>query len=139
MVAPSQKMSGGGSCEDPACRRLPKLVRASRGFDKVQFFSYLTRRDAVHIEGAKLCSLLQDSFFYPPIDLEAPIDPESGRPENKEMIWLYLVRENIQAVRASTAGPQIPRIVFANGHMPYRDDAQFDLARWDYANYGPGL
>jgi hypothetical protein len=114
-------------------------LRASRGFDTAHFFPDLTYRDPVHIEGAKLHSLSQDSFSYPPIDLEAPIDPESGKPESREMIWLYLVRENMQAVRESTTGPPQPYVIFTNGHMPYRDDAQFDLARWDYSNYGLGV
>ncbi len=49
------------------------------------------------------------------------------------MVWLYRVRENRMAIDFAGIGPRPGSfVVFASGHLPYRGDAQFDLA---YANY----
>ena len=71
------------------------------------------------MEGAKLDGLFAEAAFFPPID---PASPEAVR--------LYLVRENQQA-----ASPTTRFVVFVNGHVAYRGDAQFDLAYYDFANY----
>jgi hypothetical protein len=98
---------------------------ANRGFDYLKFFNGLTIRDPVFIEGMKAFPLFHLSWAYPPIDLV-----------QKELIWLYLVREN----REMTSAPQPqPYLIFTSGYVPYQDDAQFDLSRWQYSNYGPGL
>jgi hypothetical protein len=34
------------------------------------------------------------------------------------------------------APPQM-YVVFTSGHLPFMGDAQYDLSRWDYSNYGP--
>jgi len=69
--------------------------------------------------------LLRESLYYP------PIDPQSG-----ELVWLYRVRENRVAIDfAESAGAPRSYVAFASGHIGYRADAQFDLARWNYSNY----
>jgi len=89
------------------------------GFDVTAFFHTLTTTEMpMYIEGAKLDDLVLQSFAFPPIDLASD-----------EAIRLYLVRENEQT------GTGQPYVVFANGHLPYRADAEFDLAYWDYSNY----
>ena len=139
------------------------------------FFSGLTYRPPVFIEGAHLADLLRESLLYPPIEV--------GK---KEAIWLYFVRENSQRPRprrgpfgigvlqADVMGARLrfaqmsgvrsggsfglssdfdviappaatgettdteataSCVVFTTGHMPYRGDARFDLAYWNYANH----
>jgi len=87
-------------------------------FNLETFFTSLTTTVVpLYIEGAKLDDLVRQSFAFPPVDLSS-----------EEAIRLYLVRENEQ-------GSGQPYVVFANGHLPYRADAEFDLAYWDFANY----
>ncbi|MCA3136077.1 MAG: hypothetical protein ING70_10895 [Rhodocyclaceae bacterium] len=88
-----------------------------------RFFDGLTVRGPAHMEGANLERLIRDSYAYPPIDLA------SG-----ELIWLYYVRENRQALDYKLTPAPRACLVFATGHMPYRADARFNLSRWDYAN-----
>lgn len=88
-----------------------------RGFDLTAFFTSLKTAELVYIEGARLDDLVLQSLSFPPIDLSSD-----------EAIRLYLVRENEQ-------GTGQPYVVFANGHLPYRGDAEFDLAYWNFANY----
>lgn len=88
------------------------------------FFAGCTVRGPAFIEGARLETLLRNSYSYP------PIDPNSG-----ELIWLYWVRENRQAIDYKITTTPQACLVFTSGHMPYQADARLDLAKWDYANY----
>lgn len=87
------------------------------------FFAGCTIRGPVFIEGARLETLLRDSYSYP------PIDPNSG-----ELIWLYWVRENRQAIDLKITPTPRACLVFVSGHVPYQADARFDVGKWDYAN-----
>jgi hypothetical protein len=102
----------------PPVGLLPLAVSVAGGIDSITFFDGLKPTDAVFVEGAKLDALVQESFAFPPIDLASD-----------EAIRTYTVRENEQA------GGKQPYLVFANGHLPYRGDAEFDLAYWNFANY----
>jgi hypothetical protein len=93
-----------------------------KGFAPATFFQGMTCRDPVFIEGAKLHTLLHESLYYPPVDLNS-----------KEMLWLYFVRENIESV--AKQNQDNPYLLFTTGHMPYKGNARFDSARWDYSNY----
>lgn len=95
-----------------------------KGFDYKTFFGEKSYRDAVHIEGARVQALFQDSFAYPPIDLQS-----------KEMVWLYFVRENRQAIDVNVTNKPRPYVIFASGHMPFYGEARYDVNRWDYSNY----
>ena len=88
------------------------------------FFAGCTTRGPAFIEGARLETLLRDSYNYP------PIDPSSG-----ELIWLYWVRQNRQAIDLKITPTPRACLVYASGHMSYLADARFDVARWDYSNY----
>jgi hypothetical protein len=88
------------------------------------FFEGLTVRGPEFIEGARLQSLVHSSLAYPPIDLATG-----------EFIWLYTVRENIQAFDNNLIKTPEAYMVFSNGHMPYQANARFDGERWDYSNY----
>lgn len=90
-----------------------------------RFFKDMTYRGPAFINAARLEGLVRESLAYPPIDTQGP-----------EMIWLYRVRENRMAFDfAGTDKRPRSYLVFASGHLPYRADAQFDLANWNYGNY----
>ncbi len=93
-----------------------------KGYDPATFFDGVTCRAPVFIEGAKLHSLLHESLYYPAVDVVG-----------KEMLWLYVVRENVESIGKQQSQPYL---IFTNGHMPYQGNARFDLAQWDYSNYG---
>ena len=99
-------------------------VSPSAGFDYLEFFSNRTYRNPVFIEGTKLNQLLHTAFLYPPIDLS-----------NQEMLWVYQVRENQEAIddNSSTAPPVY--MVFTNGQIAYQGKARYDLNYFNYANY----
>jgi hypothetical protein len=97
---------------------------AVNGFSRIKFFENLAVRDPVFIEGARVLWLLRQSFSYPPIDLA------SGT-----MMWLYLVRENIEAIDNNPTASIQTNLIFSSGYLPYLGDAQYDLAHWQYGNY----
>jgi hypothetical protein len=106
----------------PAAGLLPLVGQGlAQGFDLAAFFSGLTTRGPVYVNGAEVDALIQRSFTYAPIGLTGG-----------EVTWLYLVREN------SAAGPSGDQgyALFASGHIPYAANAHFDLSVWDYSNYG---
>ncbi len=108
----------------PAAGFLPiGNVHPGDGFDYLQFFNGRTYHRPVFMEGARVERLIHTSFLYPPIDLS-----------NKEMLWLYQVRENQQSFDAGVTPPRL-YMLFANGHIPFQGDAEYDLSYWDYANY----
>ncbi|AFE04868.1 hypothetical protein COCOR_02852 [Corallococcus coralloides DSM 2259] len=100
----------------------------THGLDYLKFFEGLTTRPPVNIEGARLGPLLRAALDYP------PVSTGTG-----ELLWLYWVRENQQAVVDSpaTSRPQ-PYLVFASGHIPYWGDARFSVAKWRFANFSSG-
>ena len=95
-----------------------------RGFDHISFFRGLTVRNPVFMDGARVAPLVRTSFDYPPADLSTG-----------EMLWLYRVRQNMQAIDANPASPPRQYLVFSTGFVPYHGDAQFDLSYWNFANY----
>ncbi len=107
----------------PAAGILPVSSGSFRGYDWNSFFRNLPFRGPVIVEPAYLEELIRQSFGFPPIEIA-----------RREALWLYEVRDNIQPPPIATAAPQA-YVVFAGGHLPYRGDARFDLAYWNYANY----
>jgi hypothetical protein len=106
----------------PPAGLLPVGVTSTlRGFHFADFFDDFTVRGPVHIAAAKAPDVLRSSFVYPPIEVGGD-----------EALWLYIVRENIQA---SIESPNVQQyVLFANGHTPYAANAQFDLSYWNFAN-----
>jgi hypothetical protein len=99
-------------------------VNPSAGFDYIEFFSNRTYRNPVFMEGARLDALFRAAFNYPPIDLS-----------NKEMLWVYQVRENQEAIdNNSTPAPPL-YMVFTSGRVGFQGEAQYDLNYFNYANY----
>lgn len=104
----------------PAAGILPLSgVGASLGFDRLKFFADQTWSGPAVIEGTQLSALLERSFHYPPIDLQS-----------HELIWTYLVRENLQAAASGTPA----YFVFSSGQLPYLGDARLDIARANFSN-----
>jgi len=99
-------------------------VKASRGFDYQKFFEHRTYRKPVFMDGARLESLIDLSLIHPPIDLG-----------NKELIWLYLVRQNMQSITEGTFGLLQPYLFFSSGHIAFQGEARYDLAYFNYSNY----
>lgn len=93
--------------------------------EATRFFTGMTYRGPAFMNGAHLEHLIRESLDYPPIDTD-----------RGEFVWLYRVRENRWAIDSRSPQP-LPRscVVFASGHLPYRADARFDTAYWNYGNY----
>lgn len=93
------------------------------GFDFENLFAGIPHRDPpATIEGAHVTELVHDALAFPPIELA-----------RGEAVWLYLVRENLQAL--PPLGSATACLLFTNGHVRYRGDARFDLAYWNFASY----
>lgn len=94
-------------------------------FNGETFFTGITTRKPMFMEGARLESMLRQSYQYPPIDLQRP-----------EMVWIYRLRENA-AASAVTATPPRPTeaIAFAHAAMPYQGEPRLNVSHWDFANY----
>lgn len=109
----------------PAAGLLPLSgTKGALGFDYAKFFSGRTYRVPVYLEGAELDSLLGRSLLSPPIDFK-----------NKEMMWLYWVRENMEPIVKDPFIQLQSYMVFTNGQMSFEGEARFDLNYWDFANY----
>jgi hypothetical protein len=69
-----------------------------------------------------LAALTRAAIVHAPIALDA-----------HELIWLYTFPANDPA--SPGAASPVPYVMFVNGVVPYAADAQFDLSRFDFANY----
>ncbi|MET7636355.1 hypothetical protein [Streptomyces sp. NPDC005078] len=98
--------------------------RTPRGFDALRFFAGMTTRpamdeaDPIFIDGARAHWLLRASYAHPPIDVTGG-----------DAVWVYQVRQNSAERTAQSA------LLFASGFLPYLADGQYDLSRFDFANY----
>jgi hypothetical protein len=90
-----------------------------------QLFAGRVTRGPFFIEGARLESLLEDSLRYAPIDLN----------HDQQMIWLYMIRENLQAASSGIANAPAPALLFTSGYVPYQAEPQFNLSHWNFANF----
>jgi hypothetical protein len=99
-------------------------INPSAGFDYLEFFSGCTYRNPVFVEGARLDALFYSAFLYPPIDLS-----------KQEMLWVYQVRENQEAIdNNGTTAPSV-YMLFTSGRIAFQGEAQYDLNYFNYANY----
>jgi hypothetical protein len=90
-----------------------------------QFFSDRVTRGPFFIEGARFESLLADSLHYSPVDLS----------NDQQMIWLYMIRENLQAASSGGANAPAPALLFTSGHIPYQAEPHWNLSHWNFANF----
>lgn len=81
------------------------------------FFEGMTVRGPTHIDASAVEPMLRESLSAPAIDTDSA-----------HAIWLYRVAQSEIANK-----PDL--LIFANGHLPYRADARFNLSHWNFANY----
>lgn len=94
-----------------------------------RFFAGMTVRGPVHISAEQVESLVAESLTTPAI-----------RASDDSLIWLYTVAGNrlSQSLPLGDPGRSDPYMLFASGHLAYRADARFNLARFDVANVALG-
>jgi hypothetical protein len=111
----------------PAVGFLP-LAKTSvfLGQDPQRFFAGLTTSNLARIEGARVQALLRRALEFPPIDLTLPDAAQ-------RLIWVYLVRESLQAGTGADA-PK-PYLVFVSGQVPYAAEPHYNVNAWDFANF----
>ena len=97
-------------------------IGAVRSVDLSRFFGGIKTRGPFYIEGARVDPLVRGALPSSPIDVAS-----------RELVWLYQVRQNDQAVIAGQVKQSFA--MFTSGFVPYGANAQFDLAYWDFANY----
>jgi hypothetical protein len=107
----------------PPAGLLPLADVGVRGFGYREFLADVPTRGPVHMAATEVRDLLRESFTYAPIDLSV-----------EELVWLYLVRENVLPPPLGTPPPQA-YVLFAAGHLRYRADARFELSYWNFGNY----
>jgi hypothetical protein len=107
----------------PPVGLVPIATSSSGGFSQLEFFKTLKVRGPAYVEGSRLHSVVDEAVPYFRIDTT-----------EKELIWLYLVRENRQLIDSGATGPALS-LLFVSGHVPYRGDAHYDVAKWNYSNY----
>lgn len=90
-------------------------LHAAPGFDYQTFFNQLSYHPPMIIPGAVAEPLIRSAFTYPPINL-AKGDP----------IWLYQLMEGT-SIR--------PYLIFTSGYVPFRGEARYNIARWNYSNF----
>ena len=108
----------------PAVGVIPRTTGARLGFEYRRFFQDQTYREPVFIEGARFERLIRDSTAYAPIKLGT-----------SELIYLYEVRQNVQASDGGGALILQSYLIFSSGHMPFCGEARFDVNRYNYSNY----
>ena len=97
---------------------------AERSFAYQRFFDGIPiRSEPAVIEGARVGDVVAASMVLSPIDLA-----------KSELIWLYLVHQNVEPTTTGTAARH-RYVLFTNGQADYRGDARFELSYWNYSNY----
>jgi hypothetical protein len=93
------------------------------------FFAGMTVRGPLHISAEQVETLVAESLTTPAI-----------RSSDDSVIWLYAVAGNRLTQRLALGDParSDPYLIFASGHLAYRADARFNLARFDVANVALG-
>ena len=89
------------------------------------FFAGMTVRGPVHISAEQVEGLVAESLTTPAI-----------RTSEDSLVWLYAVAGNrlAQSLPIGDPGRTDLYTIFATGHLAYRADARFNLARFDVAN-----
>jgi hypothetical protein len=112
----------------PPAGILPLAVpgTSQKGFDAANFFGERGAKNIVNTDGDRLRVLLDQALSHEPIDLST-----------NEMIWLYYVRENRQAVEAGENVRQV--LVFARHSLPFAGVARFDEAEFDKDRFSDAI
>jgi hypothetical protein len=108
----------------PPFGTIPSEQESRDGFDRHEFFNGLATRESLFVEGGTLPNLVSEATRF-----------DSLRIDTESLIWRYHIREDVQ----SGEGEEPSFVVFTSTFVPHAADPQYNLARWDYANYGPGV
>ena len=109
----------------PPLGTIPNEQGDRDGFDIYEFFDGLSTRDYLHIEGATLRDLMSEATRVDPF-----------RTDTEQLVWRYRVREDMQSSRGEDPSSFV---VFTSGFVPHAAEPQYNLSRFGYANYGPGV
>jgi hypothetical protein len=104
----------------PPAGILPVAVanKPQKGFNAATFFGAKGAKLIVNTDGDRLRVLLNEALNHEPIDMS-----------QSEKIWLYYVRENVQAF---DGGANVRKVlVFARHSLPFIGVARFDEAQFD--------
>jgi hypothetical protein len=124
--SPEQLVAGGVFVQLPPFGVLPLGASDSLrpGIDVATFFSGATTRGPAFIEGSRVEPLFRQAMWASPISLA-----------DNTLIWLYQVRESSDPAAWGGGSPGGPYVIFTTGEVPYAGQPQFDLSRWNYANF----
>jgi hypothetical protein len=100
---------------------------SSRGFNAGAFFGTQASTRAEMTDARLFRSLLHEGLLHEPIEVGA----------GKEQIQLYLLWENVTAVRQGTSAQLA--LVFAKNTIPYRGIARFGDAYWDLSRFAQSV
>jgi hypothetical protein len=106
----------------PPAGLLPAAQESFGGVVADTFFSGFAHRAPQFIDVSTARALLREAINHEPIDLS-----------RKEMVWLYKVWQNSRDFKTGAARPFL---LFSTAYMRNAAIARFDVAHWDYANYG---
>ena len=107
-------------------------VHPGIGFDYLQFLSGRTYRNPVFMEGARVERLIRTAVK---LGYGGVMDIVAGA---FQTVYFDQLRAQIRKLaRLAHAGVNPPQLymLFANGHIPFQGDSEYDLSYWDYANY----
>ncbi|MFB6247924.1 MAG: hypothetical protein ABEL97_05070 [Salinibacter sp.] len=108
----------------PPFGTIPNEEGDRTGFDVYSFFDTLSTREYLYVEGTTLRSLVTEATQF-----------DSFRTDTDQLVWRYRVREDVQS-----GDDQHPSfVVFTSGFVPHAAEPQYNLSRFGYANYGPGV
>ncbi len=112
----------------PPAGILPLAIpeRSRRGFSATNFFGEKGAKNIVNTDGDRLRVLLDEALSHEPIDLHS-----------NDKIWLYYVRENVQAI--NTGANVRKALVFARHSLPFIGVARFDEAAFDEDRFSDSI
>ncbi len=108
----------------PPFGTIPNEQSDREGFDISAFFDGLATREPLFVEGETIRHLVDHATRF-----------DAFRTDTEQLIWRYHVREDVQSGREQ----QPSFVAFTSGFVPDIADPQYNLSRWGYATYGPGV
>jgi hypothetical protein len=108
----------------PPFGTVPNEEGDREGFDIYRFFDSLSTREYLYVERETLQDLVGEATQF-----------DSFRTDTEQLVWRYRVREDVQ----SGGDENSSFVVFTSGFVPHAAEPQYNLSRWGYANYGPGV
>jgi hypothetical protein len=108
----------------PPFGTIPNEEGDRAGFDVYSFFDTLSTREYLYVEGTTLRNLVSEATQF-----------DSFRTDTNQLVWRYRVREDVQS--GDDKHPSF--VAFTSGFVPHAAEPQYNLSRFGYATYGPGV